>query len=670
MGDMGFDFEQDMPQEKLATVGATAKEKRIVCRFWLEGLCVKHERCNFLHAMDIDRMPECRWGAKCQKPGCMFKHTPDEQKEECINFRLGFCSHGPVCKFRHAVHPPAELPPVSELWTTSYLAEVKARKMLDDNSSTFRVVRCPTFEKEGWCSFFDQCTYAHGPHQIRRFTPAVGWKKSRDEVRYSDPRGGRPQGGQMGGGNRDFGGEAGGAPSFKRPRFDAPPPDPVSRLLTEYERDAGFMRLPDAVGGSRYFVLKSPTADNLVLSLKRGEWMAPARQMAAVDSALRDGLQVFFFFSVVHSQHFQGVARVRAAPFASEDASKVVIPIEWLRTCLVAFADTVGLNNPAAGLAPVAVSRDWQLVDERLGKCLMLLLYRSTEVLVDTSSMPMDANFDVLDEETPSGKELLDSEDFGDAFRGGPAFQQPAAMVQRPRISVDAVLQNAKNLPAILNLQHLGTPTPVDPAIESLLNGIGPADAAAPAHELVADVLVKGRPGYLFGCNAMTAALCQRYGVFSAPEDHEAKVRNVVAGTPCFLYNVHAKQVIGVFMARTPAIYDLTPRGTFPSLTVASDGAPRTIEFPWQTQVMRIADAPAMPSDFAQTLLQTRINPGPLPAEQTRTLAARMFSCLPEQLLYRLMGLLKHMEAVGPPADGLLGSPADSSAYTAPSVTQ
>lgn len=40
--------------------------KTVVCRHWVKGLCMKLDNCEFLHELNIERMPECRWGEKCQ----------------------------------------------------------------------------------------------------------------------------------------------------------------------------------------------------------------------------------------------------------------------------------------------------------------------------------------------------------------------------------------------------------------------------------------------------------------------------------------------------------------------------------------------------------------------------------------------------------------------------
>ena len=52
-------------------------------------------------------MPICRVFAKtgrCEEPNCTFKHSLDEIKE-CNMYKLGFCIHGSLCRFRHTRLP-------------------------------------------------------------------------------------------------------------------------------------------------------------------------------------------------------------------------------------------------------------------------------------------------------------------------------------------------------------------------------------------------------------------------------------------------------------------------------------------------------------------------------------------------------------------------------------
>ncbi len=65
---------------------------------------MKGNQCGFLHQFDKQRMPTCRFFAKyneCKEPDCPFKHSLEDVKD-CNMFKLGFCIHGPNCRYRHA----------------------------------------------------------------------------------------------------------------------------------------------------------------------------------------------------------------------------------------------------------------------------------------------------------------------------------------------------------------------------------------------------------------------------------------------------------------------------------------------------------------------------------------------------------------------------------------
>ena len=87
--------------------------RQTVCRHWLRGLCMKGEQCGFLHQFDQSRMPICRFFAKygvCREPECVFKHSTEEVKE-CNMYNLGFCIHGPLCRYKHIQRPGPPPPP-------------------------------------------------------------------------------------------------------------------------------------------------------------------------------------------------------------------------------------------------------------------------------------------------------------------------------------------------------------------------------------------------------------------------------------------------------------------------------------------------------------------------------------------------------------------------------
>ncbi len=114
-----FDFEDHVKNVILPQLGGNGIENRprtIVCRHWLKGLCQKGDMCEYLHQMDLEKMPICKWGAECQaRPNCLYRHIEDEERPECIFFRQGFCKHGPGCRYKHVKLGPDEVPEVRGL---------------------------------------------------------------------------------------------------------------------------------------------------------------------------------------------------------------------------------------------------------------------------------------------------------------------------------------------------------------------------------------------------------------------------------------------------------------------------------------------------------------------------------------------------------------------------
>jgi len=86
------------------------RRNRIVCRHWLRGLCKKGDACDFLHKLDHDRMPECRYFSQygeCGNKECVFLHIrPEEKQTDCPWFARGFCKHGQRCRHRHTRKKP------------------------------------------------------------------------------------------------------------------------------------------------------------------------------------------------------------------------------------------------------------------------------------------------------------------------------------------------------------------------------------------------------------------------------------------------------------------------------------------------------------------------------------------------------------------------------------
>ena len=121
--DVDFDFEDKLdvndtqPQAPPPELNERGRKnyRQTVCRHWLRNLCMKGNACGFLHQFDKSRMPTCRFFAKygeCKEPDCPYKHSLEDMKD-CNMYKLGFCIHGSLCRFRH-VKLPGPPPPVSD----------------------------------------------------------------------------------------------------------------------------------------------------------------------------------------------------------------------------------------------------------------------------------------------------------------------------------------------------------------------------------------------------------------------------------------------------------------------------------------------------------------------------------------------------------------------------
>jgi len=132
MEDLSFDFEAEIDAKdalrkaSLKADGTTSSESAavrgrhsIVCKHWLRNLCMKGDKCDFLHQYDPNRMPECVFwlkSGKCNDPDCIFRHVQASERPECQRYRLGFCRYGPMCRSRHDRLPRDALPELLPDW--------------------------------------------------------------------------------------------------------------------------------------------------------------------------------------------------------------------------------------------------------------------------------------------------------------------------------------------------------------------------------------------------------------------------------------------------------------------------------------------------------------------------------------------------------------------------
>ncbi|NXJ98343.1 CPSF4 factor, partial [Corythaixoides concolor] len=81
------------------------RDKTVVCKHWLRGLCKRGDGCDFLHEYDVTKMPACYFYSKfgeCSNKDCPFLHVDATTSTVgCPWYDRGFCRHGPLCKYKH-----------------------------------------------------------------------------------------------------------------------------------------------------------------------------------------------------------------------------------------------------------------------------------------------------------------------------------------------------------------------------------------------------------------------------------------------------------------------------------------------------------------------------------------------------------------------------------------
>lgn len=299
-----FDFENHVKslnnaKPKRVINPLDTKAHTVVCIHWLQGLCQKMERCEYLHKLDKTRMPLCKHGSQCRIKNCLMKHESMEEKEECPFFLQGFCMHGPLCKFRHTKRPPDECPDVVNF--EELMNSMKKRKASAPNQS-YKISICKHWLEGNTCPFGDGCNYAHGEQDLK---PASFHDVIDDGDVYD------PVGHSM---------------------------DPVAPLAATY-----------TAANTTFFILQAPDLVSLAISKKRGVWSANMAAVRELSFAKEKSEHVVLFFSVNPLFAIYGVAELHPtglpipAPLDMGDLS-VNFPVKWLRTFRLSVRTTFQLR--------------------------------------------------------------------------------------------------------------------------------------------------------------------------------------------------------------------------------------------------------------------------------------------------------------------------------------
>lgn len=145
------------------------KHRTIVCRHWLVGLCHNGNYCSYLHKLDHSRMPPCKHGQQCKIKNCPLRHVAEEELEECMFYKQGFCSNGPKCGRRHVKRPPNDCPPEYPFENDPISNSLTGKKLkAGQPNDNFKVTLCTHWLLKGdKCPFGADCHYAHGETELR-----------------------------------------------------------------------------------------------------------------------------------------------------------------------------------------------------------------------------------------------------------------------------------------------------------------------------------------------------------------------------------------------------------------------------------------------------------------------------------------------------------------------
>ncbi|CAE7356576.1 unnamed protein product, partial [Symbiodinium necroappetens] len=133
--------------------------KRTLCKFFLNGCCVKGEMCTFAHGEHELQQPAEGWMNSARG-----EYRPDHYKTRMCKFFLeGNCAIGDECRYAHDENelPTSEADP---------LKDEGAPRPPGEKHVFFKTRLCHLYFK-GMCHRGSACNYAHGEEELQK--PAV-----------------------------------------------------------------------------------------------------------------------------------------------------------------------------------------------------------------------------------------------------------------------------------------------------------------------------------------------------------------------------------------------------------------------------------------------------------------------------------------------------------------
>ncbi|KAG3143364.1 hypothetical protein PI126_g14657 [Phytophthora idaei] len=283
--------------------------------------------------------------------------------------------------------------------------------------------------------------------------------------------------------------------------------------------------------------------------------------------------EVFLFFTVGPSKHYQGVARLVSGAMSSvdtsagEDLSAAIVPyeadgksewagsigIEWLRICECPWERLAQFENKQLAVPECPNGHE---LDVETGHALVRLLFNQPQIQLHYRSVEDEPKLPGGAEELANRRREAAESLFG--APGGPGFGGPA-----PRWKAT-------------------------------------------------------QPGFVFTCTTQTIDECFGRMLFGLAQEQEGLAQqHVTPGTPLFLLNLSDQHLLGIFEAVSPVIMNMMP-GAF------CHGPNMPSPFPVQARFAVMLNAPALPTSdpqIKQVIGDSGVDVGPLPLQVTQQLA-------------------------------------------------
>ncbi|CBZ52533.1 YT521-B-like family protein, related [Neospora caninum Liverpool] len=432
----------------------------VVCRHWWKGMCMKGEFCDFLHQLIYHRMPACRNQLCCpdtRRGCCPFRHEeagapaggtkppagpsapatgdgaavaaggegddgsgsfgatlPDftstdyvsggagvsSSQQECVNYFLGFCKHGPKCRRRHTARNRRDVPSILPTW---FLDQILANPQvfpteLDSESEDqlARVVSlcrqlaqasrgsapAPPVSSHASLSSFSTAPAGASlrggadPSRGASMSESQAAEKERSAFRSSFSSAAAsagaasaafPSGAYAAAGTQREG-------AFSSAALLVPSTTCVVPLLVD---PLGQAASPQST--KRFFIIKSNRMSNIYTSVQHGVWATSKGNTRKLINAFTSTDHVLLLFSANESGGFQGFGRMMTLPDAQLFPG-IWGPVQlrlggnfrvmWLKQCKVEFEELGKVTNPWNEDLPLRKSRDGTEVPPALGSLL------------------------------------------------------------------------------------------------------------------------------------------------------------------------------------------------------------------------------------------------------------------------------------------------------------